>query len=322
MVATLVWTNGAGSGGTGWGFAADVAFGFGDIWDDIVAEFKGQQYARKVYQYGIPYPASTVQMQKSIDQGEVTECATIRAVHTPGEPLFIVGYSEGSLVTGRVWRDHIWSPDGDLHDLLPDVLNFGGVIVFGDPMRSPGIANGNVVAGFPVPKNVQGTVTGGISGTDDLTPAQTPACVLSCTNDGDVYGDCAVGQAPWIEETGIGHDMRIIFNIVQSFTINNIGAIAMEVVKTLGIVDALVNPLELAQLVLATIKGATGDISSVPVTGATTVDHAVALLLAVYDFGAFVVSGFGPHGDYEKMVPAMIDWVNGRVRAWQASLVS
>lgn len=320
MTATYVWTNGMGSGGIGWGFASDVAWGLGDEWDDIMAEFKGAQFARKIWQFGVAYPALAFPMGNSVRTGVINTCACIRAVHVKGTPLFVGGYSEGAMVANIVWRDHILNPNGDLHDFYDDVADFGGIILFGDPMRCPGIANGNVIAGFPVPGKWHGVVTGGISGPLDLKPEETPYFVLSCTNPGDVYGSSPQGADPWTKQTGIGYDESLIFKLVQDFNMANILGIAVEVFKVMPVVADLFSPAQLIKLLVKLVATATGDINQVPVTGATTPEHVIDLLFAVYNFGLFSVGqAFGPHGDYAKMVPGIVNWMNARVAKWEAA---
>lgn len=218
--------------------------------------------------------------------------------------IALTGYSQGALVVDYVWRDDILHPDGVLHHLVNDVI---GIVNFGDPMRAPGICNGNVHAGFPVPKKVNGFTTGGIAGPNDLKPEETPNFLLSCNNDGDLYGAAPVGDSPWTSETGVGHDETLVFNIVQDFSIENVLAIAQEAMSLLGIAAPGLNLGSLINLGIGAIQGALG---KVPASGATTPSHVIALVEALLNGGMFVASGFGPHGDYEKFMPAMVDFLN------------
>jgi len=126
--------------------------------------------------------------------------------------IVLSGYSQGALVTGIAWRDDILDPSGKLHARLADVV---AIINFGDPMRCPGIANGNTYAGQPLPKKLDGFTAGGIAGPGNLTRDQTPELLLSFANDGDLYACAPTGDHPWDHETEVGHDERIIFDTVQ-----------------------------------------------------------------------------------------------------------
>jgi hypothetical protein len=252
------------------------------------------------------YPADTVNMGASVDVG-VDNVVALVLLYPAGAPLptggvasgkvALAGYSQGAMVTDKVWRDECINPAGRLHHryLAGDII---AIVNCGDPMRAPGISNGNVRAGFPIPKPLDGAVTGGIAGPDDLTPEQTPAFLMSCNNDGDLYGAAPVGATPWIKQTGVGHDETLIFNLIQKFGIANLFAIAQEVVATLT--EVVANPAGLIGSSLAALIG----------QGVAVESHVVALVQALANGGLFVVEGFGPHGDYEKFIPAMVDFVH------------
>ena len=140
----------------------------------------------------------------------------------------LCGYSQGALVVAKTWRDHILN--GSLNHRLSDV---SGVITFGDPMRCPGIANGNVFAGQALPKDLDGQTTGGIAGPDCLTPDETPHFYLSFANDGDLYASAPVGADPWHNEAPAGADETLIYNIVQNATVADVEAIAEEVLQVI-----------------------------------------------------------------------------------------
>ena len=161
-------------------------------------------------------------------------------------------------------------------------------------------------------------VTGGIAGPQDLTAAQTPDWLMSCNNDGDLYGSAPVGTNPWTAPTGVGHDETMIFNLVQNASVGNMLALVQEALKTLGVVVTggfnLANLVNVVGSVLEGVLGSAG-IPGIPVTGATTPNHVVALVQAIYNGGMFVVRQAGPHMDYGKMVPAMTVWVIERAYA-------
>jgi hypothetical protein len=179
---------------------------------------------------------------------------------------------------------------------------------FGDPMRCPGICRGNQLAGLPVPKLLDGFTTGGIAGTGDLTAAQSDL-VFSCNNDGDLYGAAPVGDDPWHKISGVGKDEEMIFNLIQNFLdLGNLTALATE---ALGLFSFTLTGLNLASViavVTGVLEGALGGggIPGIPGTGVQNAQQVVSVLLALLNGGMFVFSGMGPHGDYGKYVPALV----------------
>src|SRR5699024_11986295 len=141
-----------------------------------------------------------------------------------------------------------WSSDVCSSDLVLGIINFG------DPMRCPGIANGNKVAGLPMPKKLDGHTTGGIAGSGCLTADETPDFLLSCALDGDLYAAAPVGDDPWHKKTEVGADEQLIYDIVQEFDGDDImaivervaGLIARPIAWIVGLVQAIVNGLTFA----------------------------------------------------------------------------
>jgi hypothetical protein len=97
-------------------------------------------------------------------------------------------------------------------------------------MRSPGIANGNKFAGLPMPKDLDGVITGGISGPEDLTPEQTPDFLLSFANDGDLYASSPQGIN---HESPAGKVEKLIYDFIQEVTFIDVMAIAEEILKVI-----------------------------------------------------------------------------------------
>ena len=91
---------------------------------------------------GVSYAGAAFPMAPSIDEGIANLAGMIAA--TPGT-FALSGFSEGAIVTCRIWRDYILNPEGELHDRLGDII---GHVTWGNPMRCPGIANGNAMAGL------------------------------------------------------------------------------------------------------------------------------------------------------------------------------
>ena len=98
-----------------------------------------------------------------------------------------------------------------------------------------------------MPANVDGVVTGGISGPACMMQADVASHLLTpvthfwgdfvnTIGDGnDIYADAPVGPNPWTAEAGPGVIETQIYNIVQNATSPNIFAILRDAVK-------LVNP--------------------------------------------------------------------------------
>ena len=235
---TLITGNGTGvPDGFGPGFSADVGRGVDDnIW----------------YWQPCGYPAAVTPMGPSVAAG-VTEVLRQIDLH-PRNDLYtgkfvLSGYSQGAIVTGHVWRDHLLS--GDHNNRLSDCL---AVVNFGDPLRCPGIANGNTMAGMPMPKQLDGQTVGGIAGPDDLTAAQTPGNFLSFALDGDLYASAPVGDNPWTAEAAAGADETLIYNLIQSFSFSTILGFAEYAIQFLNkplaqvipLIEAIINGLTFA----------------------------------------------------------------------------
>lgn len=306
----LASVNGTGSPGPlDWGFDSEIGFGVTSPWFTIMTQFWGS-YAQIIDWGPVGYPAATLQMGPSVQVGVANTLAVINNPAYADHNVILAGYSQGALVTDFVWRDHLMNTRRG-----QDVI---GIVNFGDPMRCPGICRGNTYAGFAVPKLLDGVVTGGIAGTGDLKPAETPDFLMSCNNDGDLYGASPVGANPWTAITGVGHDEQMIFDLIQNLTnlTNDIGLLT-EVMGLLGISTTGLNLTSIIGIVAGIIEGAmtAGGVDAsiltqiVPLTGATNASHVAAIIEAVFNGGMFLATGAGPHGDYEKMVPAMTDWV-------------
>lgn len=185
----------------------------------------------------IGYPAATFPMLPSRREGEEE---LVRQINLHHGKIALAGYSQGALVTGVVWRDRILNPQGDLHHRLKDVV---AIIHWGDPMRCPGIANGNKFAGQPMPAELDGQVTGGIAGPECLKPQETPDFLLSFANDGDLYACAPVGLDPWGNEAEVGKVEKLVYDAVQEFDMNDVVAIAEEILKVIFVPMVYLIPL-------------------------------------------------------------------------------
>ena len=136
----------------------------------------------------IDYPAQTFPMGPGIDAGVKD---LVNQISNREGKFALVGYSQGAIITCRVWRDEILNPNGQLHDRLGDIFAH---VTFGNPMRCPGIAHGNALVPYDLPMPLDGYVTGGIAGPDDLTPWQTAPWHMDFAHDGDMYAAAPVGD--------------------------------------------------------------------------------------------------------------------------------
>jgi hypothetical protein len=220
------------------GFSADIGRGFAyDPWAGLAAIIEGVSYSTPVYWQPCGYPASVFPMGPSVQAGRAEVNRQI-ALRPPGTPLFLSGYSQGAMVTGQVWAQDILADTGIHHNRLPDVR---GIIQFGDPYRCPGVAHGNEIAGMALPTTLDGVVTGGISGPQDLKPSQTPDFLLSCALDGDLYACSPVGANPWSTEAPAGATGTGIFNIVQHASFMDLIDVAADLGRPVGMIEEIWN---------------------------------------------------------------------------------
>ena len=224
------------------GFSADLGRALGVInpWQAIANKLDGLLAPKSALMWQpIGYPAGVFPMAPSVEAGRAELVRQI-AMRPLGTPLFLSGYSQGAIVTGRTWALDILATNGVLHNRLPDVR---GIIQFGDPLRCPSVANGNLVANVPLPKKLETFVTGGIAGPGCLTPAQTPEFYLSCALDGDMYACAPVGDNPWRAESHVGDVETNIFDIVMQPTFRDVISIAKDFFMPVATVEALYNAI-------------------------------------------------------------------------------
>ena len=227
------------------GFSSDLgrALGLVNPWEVVANKLDGLMTPESAVKWvGVPYPAATVPMMPSVEAGRAELVRQIQMLPM-GTPIFLSGYSQGAICTARAWALDCLPTNGVLHNRLNDIR---GIIQFGDPVRCPGIANGNLVAGLPLPKNLDGCVTGGIAGPADLTPAQTPDFYLSCALDNDLYAAAPVapvGGLVWTAESRVGDVETGIYNIIMQPTFRDLVAIAKDFFMPIATVEGAYNAL-------------------------------------------------------------------------------
>lgn len=191
------------------------------------------------------YPASITNppMGTSAQMGVDEAVHQVNNVHTVG-PLILFGYSQGAICASHFWRDEILNPGGRSHARLKDVK---AAVTFGNPCRSPGIANGNANTNWGMPAKQFGAVTGGISGPDCLKPEEVPSWwydyVWLGTDGGstELYTNAPVGDSPWANEAPAGHVGTLIYNAVQKQDFLNVVEVAEALMMPVGMVEEIWN---------------------------------------------------------------------------------
>lgn len=189
------------------------------------------------------YPAATYPMGPSVAAG-VAEGIRLATQVWPNNLLLPIGYSQGGICASHWWRD--WCLTNGQQSRVV------GAVTFGNPCRSPGYANGNAFAGWPMPGLKDGVVTGGISGPDCLTPSQTPATWLDFVEMGtdngatELYTNCPVGSNPWTAEAQPGIVGTSIYNVVQNATVLDLAKVAADLFIPIGTVEEIINGLTFA----------------------------------------------------------------------------
>jgi hypothetical protein len=245
----LITVNGTGEADPfGAGFDADVGRAFAvNPWAGIANNIAGYPPPPlpPVFWQPTGYPAAVFPMNPSVKAGRAEVVRLVNLVHTPGYPLFLSGYSQGAIVTGMTFLMDFLAPNGALHNRLSDLAN-GGVVNFGDPLRAPGIANGNQTFGFPMPTTLDGVTTGGIAGPLDLHPDETPPWYLSCALDGDLYACAPVGDDPYRHEAGPGKIETRVYDFVESGSVVDFLKIALSIGAPISTIKAIYNGLKFA----------------------------------------------------------------------------
>lgn len=227
-----------------------------DMWDTDspqpygAAQFVAQNCPNVVVQPVGNYPASVDSpwMGTSVNMGVSSAVSLLGGAPpiAPGDPVYstgpivIWGYSQGAICASKLWRDQILNPSGPLHSRVNDVI---AAVTYGNPNRAPGLANGNTAAGWGPSPMKDGVVTGGISGPDCLTAAQTPpwwydyVWLGSDNGQTELYTANPGGTNPWTAEAAPGRVGTMIYNIVQNPTFGDV----------VGVADALLTPLAMCE---------------------------------------------------------------------------
>jgi hypothetical protein len=206
----------------------------------------------------IGYPAAVFPMTPSVANARAQIVAALGGppsafyqgpVYDSG-PFALSGYSQGAIATGNVWALDILAVDGVLSHRLGDCLS---VVQFGDPLRCPGVSNGNVQQGIPIPGTADGDVTGGIGGPQDLTKVQTNypnsmgnPVVMSFSLPGDLYASAPVGPSPWTAEAAAGKVGTSIYSFIEAGSFTSLLKIAADLLIPIGMVEEIINGIGFA----------------------------------------------------------------------------
>lgn len=258
------------------GFSGDMGRILSNPYNDIMAAFWGAQFANKVDWQPVGYPAATLGMEKSYIAGAV-EVSRLVNLWPVGRPKAGSGYSQGALVWWYYLTKMVIPPSAPDHKFLGD---FKGFVFYGDPARRPGRADGNLIAGIPVPPKVDGEVTGGIAAEDDWTDEQMaafPNLIKSVALPGDLYADAPVGESPWgngVSEVGKAENWVYDLIVHGGFT----------------------NFLKVAEFMVDEFK--------------MPFRTALAIIHAIVNGMVFAAAGpAAPHWQYGPYVGAMTNWV-------------
>lgn len=185
-----------------------------DMWNTAppqpaaVAQAAQSAFPDVFYWQPVGYPAAIYPMGASVNQGYFEGVRLATQVH-PNNFIIPIGYSQGSICASNFWTDFILPHSQQ--DRIPCSLQWG------NPRRCPGVANGNVYAGWGMPALRDGVVTGGIAGGADMLPSQVPPTWLDFVwlgNDGgasELYTAAPVG-------TDAGIDEELIYNMIVSLS--------------------------------------------------------------------------------------------------------
>lgn len=222
-----------------------------DMWDNGspqpygAAQFVAQNCSNVQIQPIGNYPASTTgpPMGTSAQMGVDEAVVQVNTVHTTGK-LIPFGYSQGGICASHFWRDEVLNPNGRCHNRIDDVI---AAVTFGNPLRSPGVANGNANCDWGMPATQFGAVTGGISGPDCLTADQTPDWWYDYVwlgSDGgatELYTNCPIGDNPWTAEAAAGHVGTLVYDAVLNQTFTTVVEVAEALLQPVGMIEEIYN---------------------------------------------------------------------------------
>jgi len=161
-----------------------------DMWTGYPADIGRVLDPAVFYWQPVAYPAAPYPMGRSAKAGE-QELVRLMRLRKPADPFILIGYSQGAMVTSRVYRRIV---GGDLRDYRNGML---AGVTFGNPLRERGHT-------FP-----GGTDPGG-HGLDPKLLMGTPDWWHDYAIPGDIY-TCASGT----DRQQANDNMTAIYKLVQ-----------------------------------------------------------------------------------------------------------
>jgi hypothetical protein len=210
------------------------------------------------------YPAATFPMGSSVTDGinsliylstgvaPAGSSVTVPGPNYPSNGIILLGYSQGAIVVCGFIQ---WCYANNRFDILTRIVAVG---VWGNPCRLPGFASGNQFAGWPMPAEVDGFITGGIAGpgTDgpgQMLPGQLVPQVpnasqrkhfwgdfVNTIGDGnDIYADCPTGPAPvTLDGEALPGSMEtFVYDLVQQIGSADLPALELALSRVLNLDD-------------------------------------------------------------------------------------
>lgn len=164
---------------------------FAGIWDGPPADVGRAVGDRYWYHQPVWYPAKPYPMNRSVEAG-VAEHVRLMKLRDPRHEWAGVYYSQSAIVWYHVFQKML--PGGELEAYMP---SWRCTVTFGNPCRERGVANGNMLAGLPIPKG---------RGIAPYRFVNTDARQLDFAHVGDLYTDTPEGKA--------GEDITSVYNVV------------------------------------------------------------------------------------------------------------
>lgn len=203
---------------------------------------------------GVGYPAITTPMWPSVQTGRANAGIVAgnyandyyrqRGTYD-GLAMIFPAWSQGVMALLQWFLLDVLPPQGVQHFLLPYIYR---LYCFGNPMRCPGIAHGNEIAGIPHPPKLDGQVTGGIAGPLDCTVDEANLLapdgkflIYDFVNPNDLYADSPCGTDPWHKLPSAGTIEYLFFKIIMQPSFGDIVALAKLLGHPIGDIEALVN---------------------------------------------------------------------------------
>lgn len=201
----------------------------------------------------VGYPATTANMGKSALTGAANVAARVKsfsdiflAVFGFRPPIWLTGWSQGAWVLDQFMHIYVIPESGSLHYLLDTITS---IYNYGDVFRTSEISRGNDYSGLAGPGTLDGSVTGGIAGPEQLTVEESNIIskydgryvFKSFNRKGDLYGAAPMGKAPVTKASmpSAGKVEYSFFQMIENTSLTRIvGGVMGDVTHIVGDVEA------------------------------------------------------------------------------------